>query len=147
MLRPLLSYALTSIILLSQTGLPVHMHYCKGMLETVSVFFNLGCSDHAEKKAATCCKPETINTPSSDTACCSAITSSCCDDEVALLLHDFDSLLPQFEKWDSDVVITSFSFHDFGKETLQSEYSVISSFRSDGGPPIYIMYGSLIFYA
>ncbi len=147
MLRPILSYALTSIILLSQTGLPLHMHYCKGMLETVSVFFNLGCSDHAEKKADTCCKPEAKNTLSADAGCCSATTSSCCDDEVALLFHDFDSLLPHFEKWNTVAIANQFSIQESGIENIQNGPYLLSSFSSDGGPPLYILNGSLIFYA
>ena len=147
MLRPFISYVLTSVILLSQTGLPVHMHYCKGMLETVSVFFNLGCSDHEEKKPDACCKAGITTTPSPDTGCCSATTSSCCDDEVALLLHDFDSLLPHFEKWNAVVIANQFYFQDSGLENIQSVSPQFLSISSDGGPPLYILNGSLIFYA
>jgi hypothetical protein len=183
MLRPLLSYALTSIILLSQTGLPVHMHYCKGMLETVSVFFNLGCSGHDVALAnplppergnlespdplppergnlgvaiplppergtnEACCKASSDVHHEAQQGCCSEATESCCDDEVAVLLHEFDSILPHFEKWNTDVVATQFSFADFGIENIQSETPQFLSSTSDGGPPLYILNGSLIFYA
>ncbi len=129
------------------------------MLETVSVFFNLGCSDHAEKEADICCKPKNLNHPlppekeQKDSCCaspgdvCDKETSSCCDDEIAVLLHDFDSLLPHFEKWDVALVALPLSFQDFGLGIFQVESSPVPSFSSDGGPPLYIMNGSLIFYA
>ncbi len=59
MARPFLSYALTGLILLSQVGLPVHAHYCQGMLESISVLFSPGCNEHAEKTTSSaCCRKE-----------------------------------------------------------------------------------------
>ena len=158
MLRPFLSYALTAILLLSQAGLPVHMHYCKGILETVSVFFNLGCKDRQESGVANllaatsvtedgCCKASSTTIQVTDQSCCHSAKSKCCDDEVAVLLHEFDSLLPHFEKWDADVIASSFSFREFRLENILSAPSLLPSFSSDGGPPLYILNGSLIFYA
>mgnify|MGYP007001746718 CR=1 FL=1 len=82
MTRLVLSYALTAIILLSQVGLPLHRHYCKGVLESVSVFFSQGCNDHDEvvdQKA--CCKKE-------ESKSCNKDASDCCDDKVSILIQD-----------------------------------------------------------
>ena len=140
MLRPLCSYVLTGIILLAQTGLPLHMHYCKGMLESVAVFVSAECDkqDPVSNVLACCKKQESKSCHKDD---------SCCDDEVTVLLQDFDSLIPHFEKWiqpvtsDLSLVIkfnanhTDYSLHFSGNQS------------SDSGPPIYIRFHSLIYYA
>ena len=140
MIRPLLSYALTAIILLSQTGLPLHMHYCKGMLESVSVFITAGCDDHREvADMPACCQKSMVAHCEKD--------ESCCDDEVAVLLQDFDSLIPHFDKWDlasmneySIVFPFQTSIEDHSKESGSNQ-------SADSGPPIYILFHSLIYYA
>jgi hypothetical protein len=142
MIRPILSYALTGVILLSQTGLPLHMHFCKGMLESVSVFINTGCDKHEEFAIAdlpACCKKEaTTNCKEKD---------NCCDDEVALLLQDFDSLMPHFDKWDQvltftyDANLTSITYI----ENHSTEF--VSAKSCDSGPPFYILFHSLRLYA
>lgn len=140
MIRPILSYALTAIILLSQTGLPLHMHYCKGMLESVSVFITAACEEHQEvADLPACCQKSMATHCQKD--------ESCCDDEVAVLLQDFDSLIPHFDKWDlaalneNSVVFTFLS----SIEDHSREYATHQS--ADSGPPIYILFHSLIYYA
>jgi hypothetical protein len=118
------------------------MHYCKGVLESVSVFFNLGCDDHEEViELASCCQK-------SATTHCDTQGSNCCDDEVKFINQDFTSLLPLFGKWMDLVAEVTlnptqiFTTPDVAKAMMGPAYA-----GSDSGPPIYIKYHSLIFYA
>ncbi len=141
MIRPILSYALTGLILLSQMGLPLHMHYCKGMLESISVFISSGCNDHEEiANLPACCRKDTASN-------CSQNEGQCCDDQVKVLLQDFDSIAPHIDKADNAVAIPkSTSFPGIQISELRTP-EFASGHNADSGPPIYILLGSLIFYA
>ena len=140
MIRGFLAYSLTTIILLSQTGLPLHMHYCKGMLESVSVFFNAACNEHEEiADLPACCQKMAL-------ASCEK-EESCCDDEVTVLLQDFDSLLPQFDKWDQAIVYEHSTAFPFNANAENYSTEVVTNQSSNSGPPIYIRFHSLIYYA
>jgi hypothetical protein len=141
MVRPFLSYVLASIILLSQTGLPVHMHYCKGMLESVSVFFSQGCDDHNEVSDLPACCKKTV------TSSCSAEGSDCCDDKVSLLITDIVSSIPHFDKWDLAIPVTFFYFVPVLESMENISPITITGINTDSGPPIYLLHKSLIFYA
>lgn len=142
MIRPVVVYVFGAFILLSQVGLPVHLHYCKGMLESVSVFFNRGCDDHENiVDLPACCQKPTANH-------CSKEGSKCCDDQVKVVTQDITSLRPHFIQWvDAAAQV----------EPQQTSHSVITIIEnspfsliyvgSDPGPPIYILHQSLIFYA
>lgn len=142
MVRPFLAYSLTAIILLSQTGLPLHMHYCKGMLESVSVFVSAQCDDHQEIAP--------VDLP----ACCQKMAAasceredSCCDDEITVLLHDFDSLLPHFDKWNPAFAVEPSMDFPFIPNQENQSTDFVTSPSSNSGPPIYILFHSLIYYA
>lgn len=141
MVRLVLSYALTAIILLSQVGLPLHRHYCKGVLESVSVFFSQGCNDHDEvvdRKA--CCKKE-------ESKSCNNDASDCCDDKVNILIQDNISLIPHFDKWDLITPVASNVSIPVTKLKEQVSPISILGIHTDSGPPIYILHQALIFYA
>ena len=141
MIRMATSYVLTTIVLLSQIGLPVHLHYCKGMLESVSVFFSQGCDDHEEvTDLPACCRKM-------ETSHCTTETGDCCNDKVSILIQEIYSLIPHFAKWEV-VVPTSqtLSFSQPKKAEVVS-YPSITGISTDTGPPIYILHQSLIFYA
>lgn len=137
-----MSYALASLILLSQVGVPLHMHYCKGMLESVSVLFKMDCDDHVEvADLPTCCQKIA-------TSSCNEKRDNCCDDQVKVLTQEITSLMPQFVKWiDVGNVIPSPSL----PLTRLADEVVFSPslhvIESDSGPPIYILHQALIFYA
>ena len=136
MIRPILSYVLTAIVLLSQTGLPVHMHYCKGMLESVSIFFSAGCADHEQMASLPpCCQKLASASCDKD--------SNCCDDEVKVLLQDFDSLLPHFDKWDNAVAFLSNLRVPLNAIIEDHSVEVAPRGSTDSGPPIYILFHSL----
>lgn len=137
-----MSYALASLILLSQVGVPLHMHYCKGMLESVSVLFKMDCDDHAEvSDLPACCQKIAASS-------CNDKKDNCCDDQVKVLTQEITSLMPQFVKWvDINVVISSptLPFTKIADEVVFT--SVHPLIESDSGPPIYILHQALIFYA
>lgn len=141
MVRSVLSYALTALILLSQVGLPLHMHYCKGVLESVSVFFSQGCNDHDEVvDLKACCKKE-------ESKSCKKEGSDCCDDKVNILIQDNISLIPHFDKWDLSIPVTT-TLSVLVPETEQKvSLTTIPGIQTDSGPPIYILHQALIFYA
>ena len=142
MIRPILSYVLASLILLSQIGLPVHMHYCKGILESVSVFVKTVCDDHKEQAdLPTCCQKATVGH-------CPKEKDKCCDDQIKVLTQDITSLLPHFVKWVeivSDYASPSIPVTKIADEVVST--STLSIIESDSGPPIYILHQALIFYA
>lgn len=138
-----MSYALTFLILLSQVGLPLHFHYCKGMLESVSLFFKQACDDHQEQIAdlpACCQKIEAKH--------CTEEDNNCCDDQVKVLTQDITSIAPQVLQWES----IAFVFTPLAGQTAKVPVKADSHFapvtpESDSGPPIYILHQALIFYA
>ena len=141
MIRPILSYALTSLILLAQGGLPLQLHYCKGALESISVFFNPGCDEHEEvAELASCCKKE-------DATSCTQKQNDCCDNETKVLLQDFDSLMPHFEKWNTTAILCNTSQLRASVELYAQTKTSFVTNANDTGPPIYILHRSLIFYA
>jgi hypothetical protein len=142
MIRLVVAYTLTFLILLAQVGLPVHMHYCKGMLESVSVFFNSGCDDHEEiTDLAVCCQNATDGH-------CSKNGDNCCDDEVKVLTQGITSVPPHFDKW-VDLVTLFHSTLAFIPANTQKDLYTRSPYEVGevSSPPVYILYHSLIFYA
>ncbi|GEM_PF-1026041 len=141
MIRPVLSYMLTTLMLLSQIGLPLHMHYCKGMLESVSVFFSQGCNDHDEiVDPKACCKKE-------ESKSCSKGDSDCCDDKVNILIQDNISLIPHLDKWGLKIPVASTLSVVVTETTQKISLISVTEKYTDSGPPIYILHQALIFYA
>ena len=142
MIRPFISYVLTALILVSQIGLPIHMHYCKGFLESVSVFVAAKCGDHQEPaNLPSCCKKASAN------HCTKTEDKKCCDDEVLVLKQEITSITPTFIKW-IDTVLDN--VHPVMPEISPVAIllpGTIERQSSDSGPPIFILYHSLIFYA
>ena len=141
MARIVLSYMLTSVILLSQIGLPLHMHYCKGVLESVSLLVNPGCQDHEEvAKVSDCCKKvEALNCPKTD--------NNCCDDEVTVLTTDITSVAPYEVQWADMAFVQETSPMATHAESTRISRVPVATDNTGNGPPIYILYQSLIYYA
>lgn len=142
MLRPIFSYVLTSLILISQVGLPMHFHYCKGALESVSVLFKKECNDDqvAMAKMPACCQKFLKKHCKQN--------NGCCHDQVKVISQDLTSLVPGFIHL---IPIISEVNHQIIK-TPEIVTSTISPFalhsnETDSGPPIYILFHSLIYYA
>ncbi len=137
-----MSYALASLILLSQVGVPLHMHYCKGMLESVSVFVKSACEDHKEVEALpACCKKMVIDH-------CPKEKDNCCDDQVKVLTQEITSLMPHFLKWVD--IVSLFTSPSISQDKVEGDlfsFQTSSLIESDSGPPIYILHQALILYA
>lgn len=88
MVRPVFSCVLISLILTAQVGLPMHYHYCKGALESVSILFRNACEEEvAASEAKNCCKkPERSH--------CTKENNGCCKDQVKVLNQDITSVAP-----------------------------------------------------
>ena len=140
-MRKMISCLLMGTILLAQGGLPLHMHYCKGMLESISVFFAAGCDEHEDVVDATsCCQKASARD-------CSYQSPNCCEDEITVLLQDFDSLIPHFEKLDQTpaLAITEGTFlnnNDIVNLHVETHHA-----NKANAPPTYILFHSLIYYA
>ena len=137
-----MSYALASLILLSQVGVPLHMHYCKGILESVSVFVKSVCDDHKEAVALpACCKKMVADH-------CPKEKDKCCDDQVKVLTQEITSLMPHFLKWVD--IVSLFTSPSISQDKVEGDlfsFQTSSLIESDSGPPIYILHQALIFYA
>ena len=142
MFRPVISYILTSLILLSQVGVPLHRHYCKGALEAISVFFSAKCENHnLPVNLPACCKKAMVK------HCSAHNGKKCCDDEVVILKQNITSTTPSFAKWNSVALYAeSLKIGEIIPVISSSPISVEGN-TSDSGPPIYILNNSLIFYA
>lgn len=141
MMRPCLSWLLTALVLLSQVGLPLHAHYCQGTLESISVLFSAGCNEHEEKQdTRSCCQPAA-------TGCCHTLPADCCDDETMVLLQDLDSTAPHLEKWEITLGSADLTISYFASAEIVSSSTDYQSNSNDSGPPIYIRYHTLIYYA
>lgn len=143
MLRPIMSYALTFLILLSQVGLPLHFHYCKGMLESVSLIFKKACDDHQEQIAdlPACCQKMEVRH-------CTEADDKCCHDQVKVLTQDITSIAPQILQWESIPFVFIPSVAPPATVTIKvNTPSVLVTPGSDSGPPIYILHKAFIFYA
>jgi hypothetical protein len=141
MIRQATSYVLTAVILLSQVGLPLHLHYCKGMLESVSVFFSQGCDDHHEvADLSACCKKI-------ETTRCSGDGGDCCDDKVNIVIQDIIYPVPHFLKWACVVPVAETPLLPEPETADKISFNAVSGINTGSGPPIYILYKSLIFYA
>jgi hypothetical protein len=140
MIRPALSYAMVSLILLSQVGVPMHLHYCRGMLESVSVFISGKCDDRPKPAAQACCKAESL-------PACGKVDSKCCDDKVAVLLTEISSVSPGIPKWVD--ISASASLTVYLPDNTDSPISPLTCepIVSDTGPPLYLLHTALIFYA
>ena len=140
MIRPVVSLVLASLILVGQVGLPLHLHYCKGILESISVFGKSACEDHEEVvTVSACCRKAA---PS-----CEKDGNACCNDQTTILTQDLTSLLPQ-------LITASMPALPVGLPNLPrfvaASIPVIPPptwTTADLGPPIYIRHQALIFYA
>jgi hypothetical protein len=140
-IRPVLSYILSGLILLTQAGIPLHRHYCQGILESVSVFYAQHCND-GDKAAASdsCCKREEVT-------CCVATEDPCCSDEVTVVSQQVAYLSVQALKWISPAILPT--IHDLPIGAMGQPIAASSSdaIQADTGPPLYILHQSLIIYA
>jgi len=132
---------LTSVILLSQIGLPLHMHYCKGVLESVSLVVNPGCQDHEEVALVSdCCKK-------AEARDCPKTNNKCCDDQVTVLTQDITSVAPYLVQW-ADLAFVTETGTMLIPEVVAGQHPFLhTSVDNANGPPIYILHQALIYYA
>lgn len=130
-------------MLLSQIGLPLHFHYCKGMLESVSLIFKQACDDHQEQIAdlPSCCQKL-------EARHCAEANDKCCHDQVKVLTQEITSIAPQLLQWESiQVDFTPLVAPSAAVAVKMNLSSAPVAPGSDSGPPIYILHQALIFYA
>jgi len=118
------------------------MHYCKGMLESVSILFAAKCDDHNTlENLPSCCKKSQVQ------HCVKKEGKKCCDDEVIVLKQNITSTTPSFVKWIDAPLYISIPSSDLSAPQYISIPTCIENNSCDSGPPIYILHQSLIFYA
>ena len=119
----------------------MHKHYCKGILESVSVFYAGKCSDHSTATVPdACCKKEGMDN-------CSAGNNSCCTHEVTVVSKQADYLASQLAKWMVPALLpVSPLTQDYETGTLITA-AAAPAIQTDTGPPLYILHSSLIIYA
>lgn len=141
MFRHSIALLLSGLILLTQVGLPVHLHYCKGILESASIFFKAACEEHKViEEMPVCCqlKAEQHCTPNGD---------GCCDDETKVITQTITSVAPSLSlelnaTLPFEIVLPSFSI-----VTISKPVPVYSPATPIHGPPAFILHKSLILYA
>lgn len=140
-MRPFVSSVLAAFIFLTQVGLPIHMHYCKGMLESVSVLVKSACSDHEEIAAsASCCQKEAH-------AACTKEGNGCCDDETTVISQELTSLAPKFQTDLHPALPVALPQLPGFTEAGIAVTPPTAEPHSGQGPPIYLLHQALIFYA
>ena len=129
-------------MLLSQIGLPMHYHFCKGALESVSILFSKKCDDDAAMASMPACCKKFYKKH------CEEKNKGCCHDQVKVLSQDLTSVMPGIIHWTPAII----EFNDQHIQTPGIVSSTISPFslhsiETDSGPPIYIRFHSLIYYS
>lgn len=141
-MRPLVSSVIASLILLGQVGLPLHLHYCKGMLESVSVFVRSACNDHEEVVSVkACCKSSTPDNT------CDKEGDGCCDDETTIVTQEITSLPPKIFSDALPALPASLPVWSGFTAASTSASPLPARMCTTHGPPIYILHQALIFYA
>jgi hypothetical protein len=141
-MRPLLSSVIASLILLGQVGLPLHLHYCKGMLESVSVFVRSACDDHEEVVSVkACCKSSTPDNT------CDKESDGCCDDETTIVTQEITSLPPKIFSDAVPALPADLPNWSGFKAASTTAFPLPARMCAIHGPPIYILHQALIFYA
>ncbi len=143
MLRRTFSFGLTFLILLSQVGVPMHFHYCKGALESVSILIKKTCNDADMAVAGmpACCKKFYAKQ-------CEKKNNGCCHDQVKVFNQDLTSVVPGYLYWMPALMANHQPLLKApGIITLTISAFSPNSNVSDSGPPIYIRFHSLIYYA
>lgn len=141
MVRPVLSCMLALLILVSQVGVPMHLHYCRGTLEAVSLLFKPGCRSHQEeRKQASCCRKMA-------TSHCQKGKDDCCRDQITLLHQPVVSIAAGITKWDP-VQTEEIKILPVTQASYQPvEVQALALPARDTGPPLFILHQSLIYYA
>jgi hypothetical protein len=144
MVRILIANVIAGVMLLSQVGLPLHMHYCKGMLESVSVFISADCEEHIVKEKTSpigeCCVKDLVSD-------CSSEKDGCCDDQVQIITQDITLVSPHLSEWTELTVYFNPLPILIPVDDSVSQFSNANLFQgADSGPPIYLMQHALIFY-
>lgn len=141
MIRHFVSVLLAGSILLTQVGLPVHLHYCKGILESASIFFKAVCEEHAPlKELRKCCQ----NTTEPH---CKPGDNGCCDDETKVVTKSITSVAPSFSLDLAILLLNEYDLASFNISTITKPVPVYAPATPINGPPVYILHHSLILYA
>lgn len=143
-----MAYVMASMILLAQIGLPLHLHYCKGTLESVSVLFQDGCDDHQNVTDLPSCCQKIAKVHCTTAGHCSKGDDNCCDDQVRILSQDLDSLKPHFIQWtDLAFEYPLLSSPETIAPEQEQQYSSLPAAVAAHGPPKYILHHALVLYA
>ena len=139
MVRPLFSYVLISLILTAQVGLPMHYHYCKGALESVSIFFKNACKEEiAVADAPGCCTKQ-------ERSHCKKENNGCCNDQVKVVNQDITSVAPNIVQLaDIEIDLISTENHVL-PNTEDAVFLKAFDIRSPKAkPPFHILYRSFL---
>lgn len=141
-LRSLTAFAFAAILLVSQTGVPLIRHYCQGALENISLFIHQSCCEKEITVAPTqsCCKIQMA-------AKCQPQSDPCCKDEVVLVQENEEGLSPIEIKWNDRVFVIALTLFNIQESTDEKQVSLFTSQVTDTGPPLFLKYTSLIYYA
>lgn len=135
-----ISILLSSLILVSNIGLALNVHYCKGQVSSVSLAYKLEepCNDHHDQELKSCC------TAKGDSH------KSCCDNNLVKLQDESDG----------KVIVKSLqldlaSFYvpsEFKPSVFYSPEPVVSGRESSfyceaNAPPLFKLYCRYILYA
>lgn len=124
-------------LLISSSGLALHVHYCGDTIATVSTVYNTeepcGMDSQLEEKA--CCAI------SSDTH------DGCCSDET--IQADLDNVVIKQLHFDLDYVsvlpVLAFTYFTPSEESIDNQ--ILDYYCDSNAPPLYQLYSQYVFYA
>jgi hypothetical protein len=140
MMRPLFSSVMIALILVSQVGVPLHYHFCKGALESVSLFFKKECDDHAVMADVPPCCRKFIKPH------CENEKKDCCRDQVKVLSQDLRSTVPAIPVLTEVMSISLPVLAEVIADSNPSSPILAHQIGTDSGPPVYVRYHALLFY-
>jgi len=127
----------------SAIGLPLHFHYCKGVLKHVTLFVKMTCHElELERTAHACCK--------SHTQCSAGPTmNTCCDDATEWIQDSIPAILARDVEFDLTLLVNAVapsSAKSLNTVITQEVFGPGPDAGPPPGPPIYLLTCSLIYY-
>ena len=130
------SLLLAMLILVSNVGLAVNVHYCGGQIAGISSVYAVSdISNHQSETEKSCCAAKTGK-------------DSCCDNKVIKVEKKQDLVIKTFSfQIDSPIIIPNWNPMVFAPVSKITQPQTAAYYCDAHAPPLYQLYSQYIFYA
>ena len=143
MARQLFVSVLLGLYCLSAIGVPLHLHYCRGELQNISLFVRSGCAEMPEAQAHKCCNELPAQCATEHAK------NHCCDNDTRWLKEDVPVVCTELSIPGSKVVAAPLATSEVTLPQGDAYVSYATAHRYPPGnaPPSYLLHCALIFYS